>query len=50
MISCVAWESLELDDVVPLLLISAGADPNIQYKNGSTVLMLPVHHYGIDYI
>ena len=44
MISCVTWESLELDDSVPLLLISAGADPNIQDKHGSTALMIAVHH------
>ena len=44
MISCVTWESLELDDSVPLLLISAGANPNIQDKHGSTALMIAVHH------
>ena len=32
----------ELDDCIPVLLISAGANPNIQSKAGFTALMVAV--------
>ena len=36
----------ELDDCIPVLLISAGANPNIQSKAGFTALILAVCYNG----